>query len=595
MQHHSEMSHQKRRKPAAKNKPQLNNDPRALVTGIIFFLVEVIVISGAYSPFRLPKMALALGGLALVIGGWSTFRLWRGRLSVPASPLVAALVALPALQALSAVWAQVPDLALRQAFVSIIWVGAALWLSSFDPEERRRVLLWGVWGAVASGVILLGQLSNVDEIGVRGVASGDRLGLTGLAGNPSDLAMAGLLFLPLLLPGVLAKPRKWIRWLLPAFLVLTAMLTQALTGLAAIGLMGLGCIILMRSKKAWVLALALAVVAVLAISTGPLRSRIQVEWTQLQKGNWYNLLSAREDGWTAALTMIENSPILGVGAGQYSREFYPARTTWLTNDKSVGKRGELATHFEWAHNDPLQLTSELGLVGVFWMVFFVLALARSGPLKDPVIVLASLAWTPFLLLHYPTHLAIGLIPAVLLLAERLHPAPRVPVLSRRPTIRRAVAVVVGAIAVTVCVTQITDLRLDRWRGQTEALLSVAEKAPLPLRRQIIQKIETEAGARILHSKSSAPWLWRIIGRGRLLIGVPEEAEAAFRRSAALEPHEEAEMGLGLSLASQGRTAEAVYYLTRACRVNPTLISFIAQDSLRESVRMNVHHRKPENP
>ncbi len=588
MRQHPEMSHQKLRKPAAKNTPQPKSDPRVLVTGILFFLVEVIVISGAYSPFRLPKMALALGGLALVIGGWSTFRLWHGRLSLPAGPLVATLVALPALQALSAVWAQAPELALRKAFVSIIWVGAALWLSSFDPEERHRVLLWGVWGAVVSGVVLLGQLSNIDEMTVRGVASGDRLGLTGLAGNPSDLAMAGLLFLPLLLPGVLEQPRKWVQWLLPAFLVVTAVLTQALTGLAAIGLVGLGCITLMRSRKAWILALALSAITVFAITIGPLRSRIQAEWTQLQKGNWYNLLSAREDGWTAALTMIENSPILGVGAGQYSREFYPARTIWLTNDKSVGRRGELATHFEWAHNDPLQLTSELGLVGAIWMVFFVLSLARSGPLKDPVIVLAALAWTPFLLLHYPTHLAIGLIPAVLLLAQRLHPAPRIPVLSRRPAIRHTVAVVVAAIAVTVCVSQIMDLRLNRWRGQTEALLSVAENAPLPLRRQIIQKIETEAGARIVHSKSSAPWLWRIIGRGRLLIGVPEEAEAAFRRSAALEPHEEAEMGLGLSLAGQERTTEAVYHLTRACRVNPALIGFIPQDSLREKVRTNLH-------
>ena len=582
------MSNQKRRKPAAENTSQSKSARRVLVTGIIFFLVEVIVISGAYSPFRLPKMTLALGGLALVIGGWSAFRLWHGRLSLPVSPLVVALVALPALQILSAVWAQAPHLALQKALVSTIWIGTALWLSSFETEERHRILLWGVWGAVVSGVVLLGQLSNIDEIGVRGVASGDRLRLTGLAGNPSDLAMAGLLFLPLLLPGVLAKPRKWVRWLLPAFLVLTAVLTQALTGLAAIGLVGLGCIILMRSKKAWILALTLAGVTVLAISTGPLRSRIQAEWTQLQRGNWYNLLSAREDGWTAALTMIENSPILGVGAGQYSREFYPARTTWLNHNKSVGKRGELATHFEWAHNDPLQLTSELGLIGVFWMVFFVLSLARSGPLKDPVIVLASLAWTPFLLLHYPTHLAIGLIPAVLLLAERLHPAPRVPVLFGRPAVRRAVAVIVGAVAVSVCVSQIIDLRLDRWRGQTEALLSLAENAPLPMRRQIIQKIETEAGSRILHSKNSAPWLWRIIGRGRLLTGVPEEAEAAFRRSAALEPHEEAEMGLGLSLAGQGRTTEAVYHLTRACRVNPALISFIAQDSLRESVRTNLH-------
>ncbi len=581
------MSHQKRRQTAAKNTHHPESDRRVLITGIIIFLVEVIVIPGAYSPFRLPKMALALGALALVVGSWSAFRMWHGRLALPSGSLVWALVALPALQALSAIWAQTPELALRQALFSAVWVAIAVWLSTFEAEERRRVLKWGVWGAVVSGVVLLGQLSDIAAVTPRGIASGDRLGLIGLAGNPSDLAMAALLFLPLLLPGALAQPQKWTRWLLPAFLILTAMLTQALTGLAAIGLVSLGCVALMRSKKTWGLVLLLATVAALAISIGPLRARIQAEWTQLRKGNWYNLLSAREDGWTAALTMIENSPILGIGAGQYSREFYPARTTWLDQHGSIGRRGELATHFEWAHNDPLQLTSELGLIGALWMVVFVLALARSGPLGDPVIVLAALAWTPFLLLHYPAHLAIGLIPAVLVLAHRLHAAPRTPVFVERPALRRAAAVAVGAIAVAVSVSQVSSLHLDRWRGRTEALLTVAQSAPQANRRQIVRTIETEAAAKILQNEGSAPWLWRIIGRARLLAGAYGEAEGAFRRASAFEPHEEAEMGLGLALAGQGRMTEAVYHLARACRVNPALLGFISQEDLRQSVRAKI--------
>lgn len=585
------MSHHKRRHPAAKSTLQPKSDHRVLVTGIIFFLVEVIVIPGAYSPFRLPKMALALGALALVVGGWSAFRLWHGRLELPTGPLVSMLAALPALQALSAVWAQAPELALRQALASAVWVSAAMWLSTFEAEERHQVLLWSVWGAVVSGVVLLGQFGDIDQVTVRGVASGDRLGFTGLAGNPSDLAMAGLLFLPLLLPGVLAQPRKWTRWLLPGFLALTAALTQTLTALAAIGLTGLGCIALMRSRKAWALVLVLAAVAGLAVSTDPLRSRIEAEWAQLKEGNWYNLLSAREDGWTAALTMVKHSPALGVGAGHYSREFYPARTTWLDHHRSVGRRGELATHFEWTHNDPLQLTSELGLIGALWMVFFVLALVRSGPQGDPVIVLAALAWTPFLLLHYPTHLAIGLIPAVLVLAQRLHPAPRRPAFSDHPAVRRAAAVVVVAIAVAVCVNQVRSIRLDRWRGHIEALLTAAESTQPAKRRQIVRKIETEAGAEILRAESSAPWLWRIVGRARLLAGAYEEAEAAFRRSSALEPHEEAEMGLGLALAGQGRTTEAIHHLTRACRVNPTLIAFIGDEDLQKSVRTKIRRRR----
>lgn len=579
-----EMSHQKRRRNTAKTKQTTKMDHRVLATGILFFCVEVIVISGAYSPFRLPKMVLALCGLALLVGGWFAFRLWRGQIDLPTGPLVTTLLALPALQTLSAVWAQVPALALQKAFVSFIWVAVAVWLSTFDADDRRRILLWGVWGAIVSGVVLLGQLSDIEGLTVRGVVSGDRLGLTGLAGNPSDLAMGALLFLPLLLPRALAQPQKWIRWLLPAFLAVTAVLTQALTGLAAVGLVSLGCITLMRSRKAWIAAAILAAAAVLAVSASPLRSRIQAEWTQLQRGNWYNLLSAREDGWTAALAMIKHSPILGVGAGQYSREFYPARTTWLDEHQAVGRRGELATHFEWAHNDPLQLTSELGLIGVAWMVFFIVAMVRAGPRGDPVIVLGALAWTPFLLLHYPTHLAIGLIPAVLVLAHRLGETRRNPVTAVPPMIRRSMAVVVAAAAVAVCVSQVSSLHLDQWRGYTEALFVVAENASPAKRSQIVQKIESEAGARITDNDRAAPWLWRIVGRARLLIGASVEAETAFRRSLALEPHEEAEMGLGLALAGQGRSIEAIHHLTRACHVNPTLLTYITQKNLQESVR-----------
>ena len=34
---------------------------------------------------------------------------------------------------------------------------------------------------------------------------------------------------------------------------------------------------------------------------------------------------------------------------------------------SRGGRGEVASHFEWAHCDPLQVVAELGLLGVLWL------------------------------------------------------------------------------------------------------------------------------------------------------------------------------------------------------------------------------------
>ncbi len=66
----------------------------------------------------------------------------------------------------------------------------------------------------------------------------------------------------------------------------------------------------------------------------------------------------------------------------------------------------------------------------------------------------------------------------------------------------------------------------------------------------------------------------------------------------LWPHEEAEFGLGLSLAAQdhrfrqqgraldsrNRRGEAIVHLARVCRTNPALLEFIEEDDLRQAVR-----------
>lgn len=552
--------------------------------GISLFFTEVLYLPGAYSPFRLPKLAFAICALALLGGANTVYRVVKGRFSVPGGPLVVALIALPVLQLVSAVWAPTPDLALHQAVATAVWVGAAIWFSGFDQEARRSLLNWAVGGAVVSAGVLLLQLGGVDMVAVEGYKAADRLRLTGLAGNPSDLAMSGVLLLPLLLPRVLKRPRKVWPWILPLFLAAAAVLTETLTGMIAVALVALVFLVLLRSRRAWLVAGVLAIGAVVVVAASPVRHRIADEWSRLREGNWYHLLSARDDGWTAAAMMIRHAPVLGVGADQYSREFFPARLSYLEKRDAEGHRGELATHFEWAHNDPLQLVAELGLLGLGWIVAFIVTVLKSGPRSDPALLLMIPAWLPFGLLHYPSHLAVGLVPVVLLLARRLDAGTSPAEPERKPAIQLLTAAAVVVIAATAITFAVRDIRLDQWRGRTESILQTAERAPAAQRRQIAQVIDSEAVARLADHPISAGWTWRIIGRARLLANAYVEAAAAFRRAAALEPHEEAEMGLGLALAGQGRRSEAVHHLTRACRVNPALLAIIQQEDLRSSVR-----------
>ena len=69
-------------------------------------------------------------------------------------------------------------------------------------------------------------------------------------------------------------------------------------------------------------------------------------------------MSARSDGWTAAAEMALEQPLHGVAAGHFTHGYFPSRLAWLEARSASGRRGELATHFEWAHCDPLQLIAE---------------------------------------------------------------------------------------------------------------------------------------------------------------------------------------------------------------------------------------------
>ena len=95
-----------------------------------FLLVEIVVLPGAASPFRTPKSVLALIVILLVVGLSVAGRLRAGRLDLRWSPLASVLVALPVLQAVSALWSGSSVMAVDAALESSIWIAGALWISA---------------------------------------------------------------------------------------------------------------------------------------------------------------------------------------------------------------------------------------------------------------------------------------------------------------------------------------------------------------------------------------------------------------------------------------------------------------------------------
>jgi len=553
---------------------------RVLALG--FFLAQIVVLPGAGSAFRLPKEAVALAAICAAVALALAAAARRRTLALPGGAVVWTLLALPLLQACSAAWSASPAQSLATAAASAIWVLAIVWLATLDEGSRRVIGAAAVAGVVISAVVMLMQLAGVEVFRLAAPFASKRLSLTGLTGNPADLAMAAALLLPPLLVWGDSRGRRVLARSLAAFLAFAVLVTQTLTGVVALIVMAAVWLVRQRSRRLWLATAAIGVLVVGAALGLGLGERVQREAQRVAAGDWYELLSARGDGWTAAWEMVAERPLGGVGAGHYTREYYPSRLASLERDGGTGGRAELASHFEWAHCDPLQMVAEMGVAGGLWMLAFGWALLRIGRHAGPVPVLTAGAAAPFLLLHYPTHLAVGLIPITLALGSAIAGTgtPRTVALKRG---RLLLAVALIAALAAGAWWQVRRVAVDTWIGGLELRMAAARSTPPEARAKLGAAIEAQVLGRIGRLPLAAPELWRTVGRARLLAGDARAAEAAFRSAWAAWPHEDAEFYLGISLAAQGRRNEALSHLGRVCRTNPRLVRLIADEDLRRAV------------
>lgn len=555
-------------------------DPRRAVTVLActFFLGQVLYLASASSAFRLPKEAVVLAGLSLVSLLAAAMAARRNRLVVPVGWLTAVLLALPVLQAVSALWAGSPRRALESALLTLIWVVGALWIATLQAASRRRLALGAGLGAAVSTVVMLLQAAGVEVLPIAGESPDQRFALTGLTGNPADLAMATVMLLPIILVWGETSRSKRVFRVLAGLFVVAAIVTQTLTGLVALAAVAVVWLWQRQSKKLWLGAAAVVVVAIAVTASVGVPERITRAIDAVAAGDFYQLLSARGDGWTAAAQMIADHPATGVGAANFTQFYYPARCRWLDSHGGTGRRGELASHFPWAHCDPLQQVAELSVLGLAWMVALVLAVAGLRKTAGPVLPLATAAFLPFLLLHYPSHLAVGTVPIILLLAHLLAAQEARWSLALHSG-RRVVAIVLAVLGVAGALWQLRRVALNQWMGELEQRIVIAGTLPEGQRARLAAEVEAQILQRIHRLPGAAPTLWRTLGHARMLRHELGGAEQAFRTAASLWPHEDAEFQLGIVLAAQGRRNEALVLLARVCRTNPALLTAIPDPDL----------------
>ncbi|HPF69436.1 MAG TPA: O-antigen ligase family protein [Candidatus Krumholzibacteria bacterium] len=311
-------------------------------------------------------------------------------------------------------------LGLRTVLMLLLAAATAAAVAQADADGRRR-FLWGLQagGALTAAVALL-QAAGL----VPGVVPTVYLkpGI-GLLGNPNYVSgLAAALWWPAALLAVRSRGAARAAALLVLALHGAVLAVNGAAGpvaaVAGAGLLMLPAWIVGARKRTAVaasLAAAALPVAVLAslafgaagaLDLGPIRN------LDVMRANDGELRIAN---WAAAVHMVVQAPVLGVGAGRYSLH-------WLEVRSNLDLPTPPAPIALRAHNETLQWLAETGLVGAAALVVALVLLAIAGRRQaahgeDGLSACAALAGLTTMALHaavsFPLHLpATGLAAAV---------------------------------------------------------------------------------------------------------------------------------------------------------------------------------------
>ena len=538
---------------------------------VFLLLPALIVTAGTEESFRLPKQivseALVLLSLALL-----ALRLRRVD-RVTASNLLkhpAFLAVLPlTLVATLTLFIGEHPLHTSRAVASL-WIAAAAlvgWSLALRTEEFERILRLLAVPATVLSAVALAQYFQWGEIFRYEDEVQERIGLTSLAGGAFDLAAY------LVPPALMALAFGWGReerfrqawWVSGALFTVVIGLTGTLSALAALligALVIAGRRLPLRRFGVGLLTLVILVSA-LGVAVPTLRERLDRKASEIQEGGWNDVLSGRLDGWRTAVWMVEQEPLLGVGHGAYRAEFGFAKIDLRKKNVKFYLR-QHQPYFVNAHNEPLEVAAETGIVGLLALLFglwrLLLALRRSAapdPLRDLMWAVGA-ATAVLSLANFPFRIALVAYPLVLFAAwifawEKRPEAMEEKEEARGIPGRRLVFVVVPLLLAAFAV----DLRhgAQRWlashrleqvqnlvaRLQAEGHLDRASS------QRGVRRAFGEASKQLRQAQAMDPAEVAIpIARGGLyrLLGQENQAFEAFEDARAIEPRPEVFSQLG---------------------------------------------------
>ena len=307
-----------------------------------------------------PAKLLAISALGL----WLLGKLLREDLTISRAPHGKWMVALGVAVLLSTLMSSHPAASMAlftDSFVKIL-IMYALVVHLVDDKERA-VKLHVTLSLCTTGLALYALHEKITGVAM---VEGSRAGFVGLLGDPNDLALVLVMYVPFLMEAALATTGVRRSLLAVQLLILVAGLVSTLSRGGLLGLAAAMALVFhdRGSLKQRVLPAVFAVVAVFgAAQVAGVAERAS---GRTQEEGIDESAQARLDAWKAGGRMVMRHPLLGVGFGRFSDNYeaYVADAViW----------GKLETH-----NSYIKVASETGALGFVPFMMLVGLTLRGG-------------------------------------------------------------------------------------------------------------------------------------------------------------------------------------------------------------------------
>jgi putative inorganic carbon (hco3(-)) transporter len=313
-----------------------------------------------------PLAMLHFAEVFAIVGlvGMIVARTGKGLPPIPYTPEIGGLVAFGGAMLVGIPFSFWPGGSIKDFVDIYLKVLVIVMLMIHSLDRAQRIDRFTAMIVVCSAVVAVGSIFDYMR-GVR-LVEGGRLGgaVGGIMGNPNDLALNMVVFLPFALAAAFKPgpaPRRVVAALCTGVMMTTIVLTKSRGGFVGLAAMLVMLVVSsVRVRPAVGVAAVVAVLAAVPLAPASFWERMVSIFDQ--ERDTTGSRQARIDLMKEGVRVFAAHPVLGIGLGQF-----------INYDPTTRKEAWNVTH-----NAPLQVAAELGVVGLVPFIYLIVRAAAAA-------------------------------------------------------------------------------------------------------------------------------------------------------------------------------------------------------------------------